>query len=99
MTTEKKFQTIVPYGGILLAICVIGNLYLVLRFREVYRDRVAAERQVQKLALEQQVYENVLRGFIQRAANDPKVAEILQRHQAVSGARPATAAPGQELKP
>jgi TRAP-type C4-dicarboxylate transport system permease large subunit len=94
--TERNFQAIVQLGGIALAICIIANLYFVMRFREVYRDRMRAElefqqamQQVQKTMPQLQVFENVIRGFIPRAATDPKVAEILQRYQVIVAA-PAT---------
>ena len=99
MMTEKDFQIAVKCGGIALAICVIGNLYFVLRFREVYRDRVRAEQQLQQLSARQQALENVLRGFIPLAANDPKIAEILQRYRVNSGASATATNQGQDLKP
>ena len=97
--TEKNFQIAVKCGGIALAICVIGNLYLVMRFREVYRDRVRADQQLQQLAVRQQALEGVLRGFIPLAVNDPKIAEILQRYRTVSGASATATNQGQDLNP
>ena len=91
--SEKDFQAIVQFGGIALAICIIANLYFVMRYREVYRDRMRAEQefqqtmqQVQKTMPQLQVLENVIRGFVPRAATDPKVAEILQRYQVIVAA-------------
>lgn len=93
--TEKNFQTIVQFGGIALAVCLIGNLYFVLKYREAYRDKVQAELQLQQMVQQAQgavpqlqVFENVVRGFIPRATSDPKVAEILQRYQVIGGAPP-----------
>jgi hypothetical protein len=97
--TEKQFQTVVQYGGIILALSIIGNLYFVLRFREVYRDRVRADQQLQQLALRQQAFEGVLREFIPQAANDPKVAEILQRYQIIGSTSATATNQTQGLKP
>ena len=95
---DTPLQIAVKYGGILLAISVIGSLYLVLRFREVYRSRVQVDLRVQQLVVRQQALEGLLREFIPRAANDHKVAEILQRYQIIGGAPPAATNQGQELK-
>ena len=84
---ESNFQMAVKFGAVALAVSVLANIYLVMRYREVYRDLVHGELQFQQLLLQQQSIEGVLREFLPRAATDPKVAEILQRHQIL--ARPA----------
>ncbi len=98
--TEKQFQAVVQIGGIVLAVCAILNLWVVLKFREVYRDRMKAEQefqiamvQVQRQAPQQAVLENVIRGFIPRAATDPKIAEMMQRYQVLNPPAAATNAP------
>ncbi len=89
--TEKNFQMAVRCGSVLLAVSIIANLYSVLRYREIYRDRVQAELRlrdprVQQLVLQEQAFENVLREFISRAPSNPQIAEILRRYQVIGGA-------------
>jgi hypothetical protein len=88
--TEDKFQNAVKYGGIALGIAAILNLYFVLKYREVYRDRVRAEQQFQQMLMQQQELEGVLQEFAQRAPKDPQVAEILRKYQII-GSAPAAA--------
>ena len=88
--SEKGFQIAVKYGGMVLAISIVGNVYFVLRFREVYRDRLRAEQRVQQLAAQQQIFEGVIREFVPRAVHDPKIAGILERDQVITNTRPAT---------
>jgi len=97
--TEKKFQTMVQCGGIALAICVVANLYLVLRYRELYRDRVRTDERFQQLMVQRQAFEGVLREFIPRVSRDLKVAEILQRYQIVGGTAPTGTNQEPEPKP
>jgi hypothetical protein len=81
--TESTFQRIVQVGAWLLAISTIGNVYLLLRHRELYRDASRTELTVQqKLAtftVQQMALEGVIRDFAARRATDPGVAEIFQR--------------------
>jgi hypothetical protein len=102
--TERQFQALVQCGGIALAICVVANLYLVLRYRELYRDRVQTELRFQQLATgtvlaQRQAFESVLREFIPRAAQDAKVGEILQRHQILGGLTSTGTNQGTEARP
>ena len=96
--TEEKFQTAVKYGGIALAVCLAANFYLVLKYREAYRDKAFADRRFQQLVLEQQSIEEILHGCIAQAGTDPQLAEILRRHQLIGGAV-AVSNQGQGSKP
>jgi hypothetical protein len=82
--SESSFQTAVKVGGLVLLVSTVGNVYLLLRHREVYRDatRVEAEFQRQSLiiALKQQALEGVLREFATHANTDLNIAAILQRY-------------------
>jgi hypothetical protein len=90
--TESNFQMAVKVGGLVLVLSTVGNVYLLLRHREVYRDAARVEREFQQqgvvLALKQQALEGVLREFATHAATDPNVAAILQRYT-VKPAAPA----------
>jgi len=104
--TEKKYQMLVQWGGIVLAVSVIFNVYFVLRFREVHRDRGLADQKLQQvqrsqqvLLQQQQAFENVLRGFAARMNTDPKVVEIFRRHQIISEPPAAATNQAQESKP
>jgi len=92
---ESNFQMAVKFGAVALAISVLANIYLVMRYREVYRDLVRGEQQFQQLLLQQQSIEGVLREFLPRAATDVKVAEIFQRHQ-ILGRPPSSSLQSQE---
>jgi hypothetical protein len=83
--TEKSFQAAVNIGGIALAVSIIGNIYLVMRNREVYRDQMQTELRFQQLMLQQQAMEGVTREFLSLAAKDARIAEILQRYQIIGG--------------
>lgn len=86
--TDSSFQTAAKVGGLVLAISTIGNLYFLLRYREVYRDATRADWTLQQLAPRQQILENVIREFAGHANSDPGVAEIFRRHQPPSPAAP-----------
>ena len=79
--TDANFQRAIKVGGLVLALCVFGNLYFLLRYREVYRDATQADAAVQQLVPREQILENVIREFAGRAASDPGVAGIFKRHQ------------------
>ena len=81
--TEKTYQTIARYGGILALACVVASGYLVMRHWELYRHLGQAEVQyegAQRVAMQQQVYQQLLREFAMRMGKDQKIAEILQRN-------------------
>ena len=83
--TEKMFQTVVRYGGMVLALAVILNIWVVIRHAEVYRNAARAEVQVQQLALREQALQAVAQEFAVRANNDPQLAAIFKRVQAMAG--------------
>src|SRR5882724_7873028 len=83
--TEANFQMAVKIGGLILALSVVANLYLLLRYREVYRDASRAElavvRQGATLTLQIQTLEAIIRDFATRAQSDPGIAEIFKHYQ------------------
>ena len=84
--TEKNFQTTVQYGSIVLAISVVFNIWVVMRYREVYRDALRAEVQVQQMALREQLREGLVQDFAARANGDPQIAQIFRQAQANAAA-------------
>jgi len=82
--TEKNFQAAVNFGGLLLAISVVLNIYFVMRNREVYRDQIQTDQRYQQLLIQEQALEGVTREFVAHAANDSKITEILQRYELIS---------------
>jgi hypothetical protein len=96
---EDKFQYVAKYGGIVLGLAAILNVFLVLKYREVHRDRGEAERQFQQAALQEQAYEGVLQAVVQLAPKDPPVAELLRKYQVIGGAPAGTASQTQGTKP
>lgn len=86
--TDSNFQTAVKVGGLVLTISAVGNLYFLLRYREVYRDATRADSTVQQLVPKEQILESLVREFAGRAASDPGVAEIFHRHQPPKPAAP-----------
>ena len=79
--TEKTFQLTVRYGSIALGICLIFNIWVVMRHIEVYRDATRAEAQAEQMALRGQILQAVVQDFAARANSDPHIAEIFKRAQ------------------
>ena len=94
--TEKMFQTIIRYGSMVLAISVILNIWVVLRHAEVYRNATRAEAQAQQLALRDQALQGVAQEFAVRANNDPQLAAIFKRVQAMAGLSAPAAEPNRQ---
>ena len=94
--TDASFQSAVKLGAILLVVSAVANIYLLLRYREIYRDasriEVAAQKQTAVLVLRTQVLESLIREFVSRSANDPGISGIFQRYQSTNavttGAQP-----------
>lgn len=84
--TEQRFQDIVRYGGIALALGVVLNIWAVMRHFEVYRDAARAERQAQGMALREQILQGVVKDFAARADSDPHITEIFKKAQSMSAA-------------
>ena len=88
--TEKTFQAVVTYGTTALVISVILNIWVVMRHVEVYRNAARADAAVQQLVLRQQALQGVAQEFAARANNDPQIAGIFKRVQAMAvGVPPA----------
>ena len=85
--TEKNFQVAVQYGSIVLAISVIVNIWVVMRYREVYRDAARTEAQLQQII----AIESLVQDFAVRANNDPQIAQIFRQAQAQAANAAATA--------
>jgi hypothetical protein len=82
--SEKNFQVVVTFGPIVLGLCLLINIWSVMRYREVYRDAIKSEVQLQQLALGEQVAQGVLQEFAARANSDPHIAEIFRQAQAMA---------------
>ncbi|HUI07068.1 MAG TPA: hypothetical protein VL486_08680 [Verrucomicrobiae bacterium] len=95
---EKTFQAVVKYGSVVLAVCLILNIWVVMRHVEVYRDATRADAQFQQLAVQQQVFQSLLQDFAARATTDPQIAEIFKQAQAMANV-PAGAAPMESNQP
>jgi hypothetical protein len=76
----------IKYGSILLFVCALVNVYLVMRYRELYTKAGEAEQVAQRYLLQQRAVEGVLRDFSARAANDATIMQILRRAQEASNA-------------
>ncbi len=79
---EKTFQAVVRYGPIALGLCLLLNVWTVMRYREIHRDALKAEVQVQQLAGGEQIAQSVLQEFAAHANSDPRIAEIFRQAQA-----------------
>jgi len=95
---EKTFQAAVKYGSVVLALCLILNIWVVMRHIEVYRDATHTDAQFQLLAVQQQAYQGLLQEFAARASADPQIAEIFKQAQ-VMGAASTGAPPTQASQP
>ena len=79
---EKTFQMIVKYGPIALGLCLLLNIWTVMRYWEVYRDAVKVEVQLQQVQTGEQIMQGTLQEFAARAGSDPHIAEIFRQAQA-----------------
>jgi hypothetical protein len=97
---ERTFQAAVKYGGIVLALCLILNVWVVMRHVEIYRDAGRADAQFQQLATQQQLVQVVLQEFAARASSDAEIASIFKKAQAMNSA-PGAVSPlsNQPLQP
>jgi hypothetical protein len=89
---ERTFQAAVRYGGIALAICIILNIWVVMRHVEIYRDASRADIQFQQLATQQQVVQGLLQEFATRASTDAEIAGIFKKAQGM-GSTPGATSP------
>ena len=94
MMNERTFQAVVKYGSVVLAICLILNIWVVMRHVEVYREAARMDNQFQQLAAQQQVFQGLLQEFAARASSDTQIAEIFKQAQAM-GSATTGAAPAQ----
>ena len=99
MMNEKTFQAVVKYGSVLLAIGLILNVWVVMRYVEVYREASRAAVQFQQLAAQQQVFQALLQEFASRASSDTQIAEIFKQAQAMSGTPAGAIQPAQSNAP
>jgi hypothetical protein len=83
---EKTFQAVVRFGPIVLGLCLLLNVWAVLRYREVYRDAINMEVQVQQAVGGGQIGQSVLQEFAAHANSDPHIAEIFRQAQAPGAA-------------
>jgi hypothetical protein len=82
---EKTFQALIRYGSILIAACLILNVWVVMRHVEVYRDASKTELQLQQLMAKQQLVQTILQEFAARASTDADIAGIFKKAQALNG--------------
>ena len=94
--TEKMFQTVVRYGGMVLALAMILNIWVVIRHAEVYRNAARADAQAQQLMMREQALQGVAQEFAARANNDPQLAAIFKRVQAMAGLGAPAAEPNRQ---
>jgi hypothetical protein len=91
--TEKTFQAVVRHGSVVLAIGAILNIWVVMRHVEVYRNAARADAQFQQLTLREQAMQGIAQEFAARANNDPQIAAIFKRVQAMAGSGALSAPP------
>ena len=96
---EKTFQAVVKYGSVVVAICLILNIWVVMRHVEVYRDAARTDIQFQQLATQQQIFQGLLQEFAARASSDTQIAEIFKQAQAMGSATTTSAPPAQPNPP
>ena len=82
LVNEKNFQMVVKFGPIVLGLCLLLNIWGVMRYREIYRDAVNAEVQLQQAEIKQQLAQAVLQDFAAHANSDAHIAEIFKQAQA-----------------
>jgi hypothetical protein len=70
---------VVKYGPIAIALCLLINIWAVMRYREVYRDAIKSEVQLQQLSNAEQLAQGVLQDFSARAGSDAHIAEIFKQ--------------------
>jgi hypothetical protein len=97
--TERNFQTAVQYGSIVLGISVVFNIYVVMRYVEVYRDALRADAQLPAVAgMREQAIQGLLQDFAVRANNDPQIAQIFRQAQTTNAAAAAPRNPNATVR-
>jgi hypothetical protein len=86
--TEQRFQDFIRYGGIALGLCVVLNIWAVMRHFEVYHDAARVDRQAQEMVLREQVLQGVVKDFAAQANNDSHITEILNKMQTTGAPTP-----------
>jgi len=89
---EKTFQALIRYGSILVGVCLILNVWVVMRHVEVYREASKADVRVQQLVAQQQLLQSLLQDFATRASTDADIAGIFKKAQALNGSTGAVSA-------
>jgi hypothetical protein len=97
--TEKTFQSVVTYGSTALVISAVLNIWVVMRHVEVFRNAARGEAEVQQLVLREQALQSLAQDFSVRANNDPQIAAIFKRVQAMAGANAVGAPPAENRQP
>lgn len=92
MMNEKTFQALIRYGSILVGVCLILNVWVVMRHVEVYREASKADVRVQQLVAQQQLLQALLQDFATRASTDADIAAIFKKAQALNGSTGAVSA-------
>jgi len=87
--TERNFQTAVQYGSIVLGISVVFNIYVVMRYVDLYRDALRSDARYQQTVMREQALQGLLQDFAVRANNDPQLAQIFRKAQTANPAAPA----------
>lgn len=80
-TTSRWIELVLRYAPIALVICLLLNIYLVMRHFELARTHARTEERFQAADAQRRAYEGVLREFLARSSNDAVIQQIFLRHQ------------------
>ncbi|MDW8344994.1 MAG: hypothetical protein RMM51_10955 [Verrucomicrobiae bacterium] len=86
--TPRWTEPVLRYAPIGLLICILLNIYFVMRHFELARTHSRVEERFQNADAQRRAYEGVLREFLARSSNDAVIQQIFLRHQ--SSAQPST---------
>ena len=81
---------LIKVGAVAIFAGVAGNVYFLLRYREVFNELARSEGTYQQqgvvLSAQNQAAQALLRDFMGHAKSDPQLAQIIQRYQAANTA-------------
>lgn len=72
---------VLRYAPVALLLCVLLNIYLVMRHFELSRSHARLEERFQNMDAQRRAYEGVLREFLARSSSDAVIQQIFLRHQ------------------
>lgn len=96
MNKDKFINLALRYGGIVVLLAALIDVYSVMRYRELFSKSLKSREAASQAEMDTRKLQALLQEFAQRAASDTTIMQILQRAQqrtAASATVPAAPTP------